>query len=232
VLHEYPPEKFVEGIKKVVKANEDYVPPTGKGALYVRPILFGSGPILGVAPAPVSTFMIYVTPVGPYFKGGMKPIKLKISTDYDRAAPKGIGNVKAIGNYSATLLPGKIAKAAGYAENIYLNAGNNETIEEVGAANFFCIVNGELHTPRLTGSILPGITRDSVMTLARDKLGMKVHERDIPYTELPGVDELFCSGTAAVISPIGSITIDEKEHVFNALRHAHGHSDQKDRRPL
>ncbi|MHC4663514.1 MAG: branched-chain amino acid aminotransferase [Planctomycetota bacterium] len=215
VLHEYPPEKFVEAVKEVVLANKDYIPPTGKGALYIRPILFGSGAILGVAPAPVSTFMIYVTPVGPYFKGGMKPIRLVISTKYDRAAPHGIGAIKAIGNYSATLLPGKIAKQAGYAENVYLNAGNNKTIEEVGAANFFCINKGDLHTPYLSGSILPGITRDSILKLAHDKLGLNIYEREIPYSEIPNAEELFCSGTAAVISPIGSVTIEGTEHVCN-----------------
>lgn len=217
VMQEYPPEKFVDAVKKVVKANIEYVPPEGKGAMYIRPVLWGTGPVLGVGPSAVTTLLIFVTPVGPYFKGGMKPIKLKISKDYHRAAPRGIGGVKAIGNYSATILPGKIAKSEGFAENIFLNAGDDESVEEVGAANFFAVIDGELHTPELTGSILPGITRDSLITLAKDKFGMTVRERHIPYTDLPKASELFCSGTAAVITPIGSVTIEGKEHVFNNM---------------
>lgn len=213
-----PVELFLKAIMAVVKDNRDYVPPMGKGALYVRPALWGTGPILGVSPAPTFTFCVFCSPVGPYFKGGMKPTKMRVATDFHRAAPLGIGGVKAIGNYSATIYPGRLAKEQGFSENIYLNAGNNKTVEEVGAANFFCVMKGELHTPRLSGSILPGITRDSILMLAREKLKIKTQEREIDYHELPNADEMFCSGTAAVITPIGSITFDGQEYIINECK--------------
>lgn len=211
----YPTASFVNAVKMTVKANRDYVPPTGKGTLYIRPCLWGTGPMLGVAPAPSYTFCIFVSPVGPYFKGGVTPIKLEITKNFHRAAPRGTGGIKAIGNYAGSMYPAKKTKAKGFAEAIYLNASNDRYIEEVGAANFFCMIDGELHTPRLTGSILPGITRDSVITLARDILGITVHERDIDYEEVFKADEVFCTGTAAVISPIGSISFQEKDYTFN-----------------
>jgi len=211
----FPAEKFVEAVKEVVRANESYVPPTGKGSLYIRPCLWGTGPMLGVAPAPSYTLCIYVSPVGPYFKGGMTPIKLEITKEYHRAAPRGTGGIKAIGNYAGSMYPAKKTKAKGFAEVIYLNAANDRFIEEVGAANFFCLLKGELNTPRLTGSILPGVTRDSVIRIARDMLGITVNERDIDYEEVFDAEEVFCTGTAAVISPIGSISYEGKEYTFN-----------------
>ncbi|MHA1231243.1 MAG: branched-chain amino acid aminotransferase [Candidatus Helarchaeota archaeon] len=214
----YDPEKFVEAVKATVKANKDYIPPYGKGSLYIRPILFGSGPILGVAPAPEYTFIVFVVPVGPYYKGGFNPIRLEITKDFHRAAPKGTGAAKAIGNYAGSLVPGKITKSKGFAQEIYLDAAHEKYIEEVGTANFFCVVDNVLLTPRLTGSILPGITRKSVIQLAREQLGMKVEERDIPYEETFKASEAFCTGTAAVITPIGSITFEGKEYVFNDFK--------------
>lgn len=199
-----PEEIFLDAIEKVVAANARWVPPTGRGALYIRPVLWGTGAILGVAPAPEYTFMIYVCPVGPYFKGGMNPISLKVSDEYHRAAPGGSGGVKAIGNYAPGMMPSKKAKREGFAEIIYLDAVHHNHIEEVGAANFFCIKDGVVHTPELTGTILPGITRASIIKLARHR-GYEVFERRVPIEFVLESDECFCAGTAAVISPIGRI---------------------------
>ena len=208
-----PESLFVDAIEQVVHANRDWVPPSGRGALYVRPILFGSGPVLGVAPAPSFTFMIYCTPVGPYFKGGMNAISLIISDDHHRAAPGGSGGVKAIGNYAPGMMPSYAAKAAGYAEVIYLDAETHTCIEEVGAANFFCVKDGVLSTPALTGTILPGITRASIIELARHR-GLEVREERVTAEAAMAADEAFCCGTAAVISPIGSITQGERTTTY------------------
>ena len=209
-----PESVFVDAVEQVVNANQHWVPPTGKGAMYVRPLLMGSGPILGVAPAPSYTFLIYVTPVGPYFKGGMSAIDLLISEHHHRAAPGGSGGVKAIGNYAPGMKPSKEAKAKGYAEVIYLDAETHTCIEEVGAANFFCLKDGTLYTPELTGTILPGITRDSIIQLARH-LGYEVVEGKVGAEFALQADEAFCCGTAAVISPIGSITHGAVKKVFS-----------------
>ncbi len=208
-----PESIFIDAVEQVVDANRDWVPPVGKGAMYVRPILFGSGPILGVAPAPSFTFMVYCTPVGPYFKGGMTAIDLLISEDHHRAAPGGSGGVKAIGNYAPGMLPSKAAKAAGFAEVIYLDAKTHSSIEEVGAANFFSVRDGVLSTPSLTGTILPGITRASVIELARSR-GYDVREERVSVEAALDADEAFCCGTAAVISPIGSITHLGERHAY------------------
>ncbi|MBT4058892.1 MAG: branched-chain amino acid aminotransferase [Euryarchaeota archaeon] len=199
-----PVEMFLDAIEQVVAANARWVPPTGKGALYIRPVLWGTGAILGVAPAPEYTFMIYVCPVGPYFKGGMHPIALKVSDEYHRAAPGGSGAVKAIGNYAPGMMPSKNAKSDGFAEIIYLDAVEHRYIEEVGAANFFCVKDGVIYTPELTGTILPGITRASIIELAIHK-GYKVVEEKVDIQFVLEADECFCAGTAAVISPIGAI---------------------------
>jgi len=204
-----PESIFIDAVEQCVQRNSRWIPPMGKGALYVRPLLNGSGPVLGVAPAPEYTFMVYVTPVGPYFKGGMTCIKLLISDHHHRAAPGGSGGVKAIGNYAPGMLPSKEAKAAGYSEVIYLDAENHQYIEEVGAANFFCLKGNTLYTPELTGTILPGITRDSIIQLARHK-GYEVVETKVDAHFAMEADEAFCCGTAAVISPIGSITFGDK----------------------
>ena len=200
-----PESIFIDAVEQVVQANIDWLPPMGRGAMYVRPLLMGSGPVLGVAPAPSYSFMIYVTPVGPYFKGGMRAIELLISDEFHRAAPGGSGGVKAIGNYAPGMMPSKMAKSKGYAEVIYLDARTSTYIEEVGAANFFCIKDKVLYTPELTGTILPGITRDSIIALARH-MGYEVVEEKVSSEFAMSADEAFCCGTAAVISPIGSIT--------------------------
>lgn len=213
-MPEYPPEKFVEVVKALVKKNLAYIPPYGKGSLYIRPCLWGTGPILGVAPAPEYTFMAYVSPVGPYFKTGFKPIKLVITTDYHRAASKGTGGIKALGNYAPTMYPAKQVKAQGYNECIYLDSKEEKYIEEVGAANFFCLTGNTLATPKL-GSILPGITRKSVIQIAREILKLDVQERNVSVDEVLSADEAFCSGTAAVVSSIGSISMNGREKVYN-----------------
>tara|TARA_B100001079_G_scaffold55432_1_gene46375 strand:- start:66 stop:644 length:579 start_codon:yes stop_codon:yes gene_type:complete len=159
--------------------------------------------------------MVYCSPVGPYFKGGLSPIKLIVTNDYHRAPLKGTGGVKAVGNYVPGMLPSSIAKKEGYAEVIYLDAAEEKYIEEVGAANFFAIYGKKLVTPKLSGSILPGITRDSVLFLAKNKLGMEVEERKITIDEALDADEVFCAGTAAIISPIGSIHYNKKEYNFS-----------------
>jgi len=208
-----PEAMFLDAIHQVVRANQRWIPPTGKGELYLRPVLWGSGAILGVAPSPEYTFMVYTCPVGPYFKGGMTPISLKVSDEFHRAAPGGSGGVKAIGNYAPGMMPSKMAKRDGYAEIIYLDAVEHRYIEEVGAANFFCLKNGVLHTPELTGTILPGITRDSIIALAR-AAGIEVVEELVDIDFVLAADECFCAGTAAIISPIGHIRHGEKEATY------------------
>lgn len=216
----YDPEKFVEQVKKVVKANVEFVPPYGKGALYVRPVIWGTGAMLGVSPAPSYTFIIWVSPVGPYFKTGFQPLKLEITKKYHRAAPKGTGAAKAIGNYAGSMLPALETKERGYAQVIYLDGKHDKYIEEVGTANFFAILDDVLVSPLAPkdGSILPGVTRKSVIHIAKDKLGMKVEERDVSYEEVFKASECFCTGTAAVITPIGAIAIEGKEHVYNDFK--------------
>ncbi|MFX1419298.1 MAG: branched-chain amino acid aminotransferase [Promethearchaeota archaeon] len=218
VMPEYDIDKFVKAVKSVVKANEEYIPPYDSGgALYVRPILFGFGPILGVHSAEEFKLIIFTVPVGPYFPEGFNGIDLEISKEYTRAAPGGTGSAKTICNYAGTMLPAKEAKARGFAQIIYLDAVHMEYIEEVGAANFFAMINGKLATPRKTGTILEGITRESILNLASKKLGIEVEERDISYKELfeESCIEVFCSGTAAVITPIASVNLEGKERVFN-----------------
>ncbi|MCP2506990.1 MAG: branched-chain amino acid aminotransferase [Candidatus Thalassarchaeaceae archaeon] len=203
-MPEVPEDIFIDAVIKSVQENSRWIPPAGKGTLYIRPLLMGSGPILGVSPAPEYTFLVYVSPVGPYFKGGLKPTSLKISENHHRAAPGGSGGVKAIGNYAPGMVPSMNAKSEGFAEIIYLDAVNHKYIEEVGAANFFCIKNGVISTPELTGTILGGITRLSIIELARSK-GYEVREEKIDVEYALTADECFCAGTAAVVSSIGSI---------------------------
>lgn len=216
-MPEFPPERFVEVVKEIVRRNVDFVPPYGKGSLYIRPCLWGTGGILGVAPAPEYTFIIYVSPVGPYFKTGFKPIKLEITRDFHRAAPKGTGGVKYIGNYAGGMLAAKKTKAKGFNECIYLDAREEKYIEEVGAANFFCVKGDTVMTPGL-GSILPGITRKSVLQIAKDVMGLQVVEKNVSVEDALGADEAFCSGTAAVVSSIGSITYEGREKVYNDFK--------------
>jgi len=214
-MPEIPEALFLDAVKKVVRDNSDYIPSTAQGALYVRPIIFGSGEGVGVAPSTDYMFIVYVSPVGPYFKGRLTPIKLIVTNDYHRAPLKGTGGVKAIGNYVPGMLPSGLAKKEGYAEVIYLDAAEEKYIEEVGAANFFAVKGRKLITPELTGSILPGVTRESVIKLAKDKMGMEVEERRISVEEALKADEVFCAGTAAIVAPIGSINYQSKDIIFS-----------------
>jgi len=201
-----PEAIFVAAVHDVVRANAHWVPPSGKGALYIRPLLIGSGPIMSVTPAPEFTFLIYCTPVGSYFKGGaMAGISLKVSDEFHRVCSGGVGGVKSIGNYAPGMLPAQLAKEEGFAEILYLDAQNHRYVEEVGAANFFCVKDGILYTPGLSGTILPGVTRMSVIKIAQE-FGHEVRECKLDISLALEADEAFCSGTAAVISPIGSMT--------------------------
>ena len=209
----FPKERFIKAVDEVVAANADWVPPYGKGAsLYVRPLMFGSSEVIGVKPAEEYQFRIFVTPVGPYFKGGFTPIALKVS-DFDRAAPHGTGNVKAGLNYAMSLHPVMIAHAEGFAENVYLDPETRTMIEETGGANIiFVDKQDRLIIPTSkTDSILPSITRRSIAQVARDYLHLEVVERNVALAELPDFKEMGLCGTAAVISPVGMVNDHGKE---------------------
>ncbi len=204
LMPELPTEKFVEMVKKAVLMNERFVPPYESGAtLYVRPLLIGTSAQVGVHPATEYTFLIFTTPVGPYFKGGFSTNKYVIARDHDRSAPLGTGIYKVGGNYAASLYANKEAHDAGYACEFYLDAKEKKYIDECGAANFFGIKNNTYVTPKST-SILPSITNKSLMQLAED-LGLKVERRQVPEEELNEFEEAGACGTAAVISPISEI---------------------------
>ena len=209
------PDFFIDAVTKTVKDNLDYIPPYGKGSLYVRPIVWGTAPAIGVRAVSEYTFVVFVSPVGSYFKDGIKPLNLKVETDYHRAAARGIGNAKAIGNYSASLYPLTKAKKEGYDEVIYLDSVDGERIEELGSANLFICKDGVIKTPKLSGSILDGVTRNSVCRIAKDVLGIKVEETDIHLDELLEADEVFCTGTAVVVAPVGKVTYKNKVHHFS-----------------
>ena len=206
----FPEDRFLDAVRQVVKANEAWVPPYGSGAtLYIRPYMFGSSPVIGVAPADEYQFRIFVTPVGPYFKGGAKPITVKVS-DFDRAAPHGTGHIKAGLNYAMSLHAIMTAHREGFAENIYLDAATRTKVEETGGANIiFVDADGNLVVPK-SPSILPSITRRSLVFIAEHILGMKVEERPVAFAELADFAEAGLCGTAAVISPVGSVTHGDK----------------------
>ncbi|MBR1972804.1 MAG: branched-chain amino acid aminotransferase [Oscillospiraceae bacterium] len=200
----FPAERFLDAIKQVVKANAAWVPPYGAGAsLYIRPYMFGYDSIIGVKPANEYQFRVFVTPVGPYFKGGVKPLTVRIS-DYDRAAPRGTGNVKAGLNYAMSLYAIVDAHEKGYDENIYVDSATRTHIEETGGANIIFIKGNTLVTPK-SDTILPSITRRSIVHVAKEYLGMEVEERDVALTEIDQFEECGLCGTAAVISPVGTI---------------------------
>lgn len=204
MMAEPPLELFLEMLEKVVKLNEDFVPPYGTGAsLYVRPLLIGTGAQVGVSPAKEYMLLIFVGPVGPYFKDGFKPVKMQIARDVDRAAPLGTGRYKVGGNYAASLSSVVRAHDEGYGSVLYLDAKEKKYIDEAGPANFFGIKNNTYITPDST-SILPSITNMSLRQLAED-MGMKVEARPVPVEELKTLEEAGACGTAAVITPIGEI---------------------------
>ena len=217
----FPEDRFVQAIVDTVKANIDYVPPYGSGAtLYIRPYMFGSNPVIGVKPADEYQFRILTTPVGPYFKGGAKPITIKVS-DFDRAAPHGTGHIKAGLNYAMSLHAIVTAHKEGFDENMYLDPATRTFVEETGGANFFFVTeDGELVIPK-SDSILPSITRRSVITVA-GMLGIKVTERPVKLEEIGKFVESGLCGTAAVISPVGKITDHGKEIVFRDSEHTMG----------
>jgi len=210
----FPEEKFIEAVAEVVKANAEWVPPYGSGAsLYVRPYMFGINPVIGVKPATDYQFRIFVTPVGPYFKGGIKPLTVRIA-DYDRAAPRGTGHIKAGLNYAMSLYAIVDAHEQGYDENIYLDSATRTYIEETGGANvIFITKDGKLVTPK-SDTILPSITRRSIVQVAKDYLGMEVEERPVALSEIGDFAECGLCGTAAVISPVGTIVDHDKEYHY------------------
>ena len=210
----FPEDRFVQAIVDTVKANIDYVPPYGSGAtLYIRPYMFGSNPVIGVKPADEYQFRIFGTPVGPYFKGGAKPITIRVS-DFDRAAPHGTGHIKAGLNYAMSLHAIVDAHAQGFAENMYLDPATRTKVEETGGANFIFITkDGTFVTPK-SDSILPSITRRSLMVVAEKYLGLKVEHREVLFDEVKDFAECGLCGTAAVISPVGKIVDHGKEICF------------------
>ena len=212
----FPEEKFIDAVVQTVRANAQWVPPYGSGAsLYLRPFMFGSDAIIGVKPANEFQFRIFATPVGPYFKGGVKPLTLRVS-DFDRAAPRGTGHIKAGLNYAMSLYAIVDAHEQGYDENVYLDSGSRTYIEETGGANIIFITkDGKLVTPK-SDTILPSITRRSIIQVAKDYLGLEVEERPVALEEIGDFAECGLCGTAAVISPVGKIVDHGKEIAFPA----------------
>ena len=228
----FPEDRFVEAVLETVRANAEYVPPYGSGAsLYVRPFMYGRNAVIGVKPADEYEFRIFTTPVGPYFKGGVKPLTLKVS-DYDRAAPHGTGNIKAGLNYAMSLHAIVIAHEEGYDENLYPDAATRTYVEETGGANFlFVTKDKKIVTPK-SDSILPSITKRSLLTVAKDYLGLEVEERKVSIDELQDFAECGLCGTAAVISPVGKIVDHGKEIVFSGNRDTPGEICMKLRETL
>ncbi|MBQ4279989.1 MAG: branched-chain amino acid aminotransferase [Rikenellaceae bacterium] len=209
-----PVELFVEAVKTVVDANRRFVPPYGTGAtLYIRPLLIGSGAKVGVSPADEYLFIVFVTPVGPYYKEGFRPIRVMIDRDHDRAAPHGTGHVKAGGNYGASLISEEVAHKRGYPGILYLDSAEKKYIDECGTSNFFAIRDGKYITPH-SHSILPSITNMSLRTIAEQELGLGIEQRKVEAAELPTFEEVGCCGTAAVISPIKSIYDPQSDHTY------------------
>lgn len=210
----YPQEKFVEAVLKTVEANAAFVPPYGSGAtLYIRPYMFGSDPVIGVKPSGEYQFRVFTTPVGPYFKGGAKPITIRVC-DYDRAAPHGTGHIKAGLNYAMSLYAITDAHKQGFDENMYLDSATRTKVEETGGANFlFVTKDGTVVTPK-SSTILPSITRRSLVYVAEHYLGLKVEEREVLFSEVKDFAECGLCGTAAVISPVGKVVDHGKEICF------------------
>lgn len=215
-MPEFPEEMFLEAVNKVIKANIDYIPPYGTGgALYLRPLMIGSGPIIGIAPSDEYLFIILVTPVGPYYKGGIVGVNAIILDDYDRAAPSGSGRYKLAGNYAASLKASKIAKAKGFPIVLYLDSKEHKYFDEFTSSNFFAVTkNGEYITPE-SKSILPSITNDSLIEIA-NHLGIKATRRQIRFDEIETFAEVGACGTAVVITPVNSIQRGDKIYNFTS----------------
>ena len=210
----FPEDRFIRAVEQVVAANADYVPPYGSGAtLYIRPYMFGTNPVIGVKPADEYQFRVFATPVGPYFKGGAKPITIRVC-DFDRAAPHGTGHIKAGLNYAMSLHAIVDAHKQGYDENMYLDSATRTKVEETGGANFIFITkDNKLVTPK-SDTILPSITRRSLVYVAKEYLGMEVEEREVLFEEVKEFAECGLCGTAAVISPVGKVVDHGKEICF------------------
>ncbi len=204
-MAEVPEDLFLKAVERVIRANEDFVPPYGTGgSLYVRPLLIGSGEQIGVAPAREYTFIVLVVPVGAYYKGGLQPVKALIYDDYDRAAPLGVGNVKAAGNYAASLFAHEKAKGEGYPVELYLDAREHKYVEEFATSNFIGITRDKRYVTPASRSILPSVTNETLKTLATD-MGLKVEVRPIPFEELASFAEVAACGTAVVVTPVHEI---------------------------
>ncbi|KAH9755923.1 Branched-chain-amino-acid aminotransferase 2 [Citrus sinensis] len=206
-------DQFIDAVKQTALANKRWVPPPGKGSLYIRPLLVGSGPILGLAPAPEYTFLVFASPVGNYFKEGLAPLNLYVEDEFHRATPGGAGGVKAISNYAPVLKAISRAKNRGFSDVLYLDSVNKKNLEEVSSCNIFILKGNIISTPATSGTILAGITRKSIIEIASD-CGFQVEERAIPVDELLEADEVFCTGTAVVVAPVGSITYRGKRIEF------------------
>ena len=205
-MAQVPVELFVDAVKRVVKANEDFVPPYGTGgSMYIRPLLIGTGPQIGVAPASEYTFLVMVMPVGPYYKGGLKPVRALVVDEYDRAAPNGMGDVKVGGNYAASLYAHEAAKRAGYPVELYLDAKTHTFIEEFATSNFIGITRGGAYVTPDSHSVLPSVTNNTLKQIAAD-LGMKVEVRPVPFDEVKEFAEVAACGTAVVVTPVCEIT--------------------------
>ncbi len=210
-MPEIPNQMFINAVKQTVLDNIEYMPKKEQGSLYIRPLAFGSGPDLGVKPSSNYTFLVYVTPVGSYFQSGLKSLNVFVTDKYHRVATKSIGFAKAIGNYSGTLLPFKEITEEGYDEIVFLNASNENIIDEARSANIFVLKDNILKTPSIDGSILPGITRDSVLKIGENLFDLKVSEEDVALEDLVNADEVFFTGTAVIVAPVGSITFNNKK---------------------
>ena len=223
----YPVDKWVDAIVQVVRANKDWVAPYGSGAtLYIRPYMFGSSPVIGVKPADEYQFRVFTTPVGPYFKGGAKPITIRVS-DYDRAAPHGTGHIKAGLNYAMSLYQIVDAHNEGFNENLYLDPATRTKVEETGGANVIFVTKDNTLVVPKSPSILPSITRRSLVWIAANILGMKVEEREVLFSEVKDFAECGLCGTAAVISPVGKIYDHGDEICFPSGMEKMGPTTQK-----
>ncbi|KAG9440677.1 hypothetical protein H6P81_020842 [Aristolochia fimbriata] len=206
-------DQFVTAVKQTVLANKRWVPPPGKGSLYLRPLILGTGAVLGLAPAPEYTFLIFASPVGNYFKEGLSPISLFVENEFHRATPGGTGGVKTISNYAPVLKAQIRAKSKGFSDVLFLDSVNKRNLEEAGSCNVFIVKGNIILTPPTEGTILSGITRKSIIEIARD-CGYQVEERAIPVDEMMEADEVFCTGTAVVVAPVGSVTYHGKRVEF------------------
>jgi len=217
LMPEFPVETFIEAVRTVVRDNIDYVPPYGTGgSLYIRPVMFGTTPQMGVGPSKEYMLVIMVMPVGAYYRGGIKPVDAMVSVDYDRAAPKGTGHIKAAGNYAASLISNKQAHDNGCAVALFLDPATRTYIDEFGTSNFLAITKDNCYVTPLSDSALPSITNDSLMTIAAD-LGMKVEHRKVHYTELADFTEIAACGTAVVITPVHRLFYGDKTYTYHEV---------------